>query len=57
MKALFNRFLSNEEGTTSIEYGIIAACMVVFLIEAFSLVGSWLAVFFTIAARLTGSAS
>lgn len=40
MKALFNKFLNDEEGATAIEYGLIAALIAVAVITAIRAVGS-----------------
>ena len=52
------RFVSEEEGVTAIEYGLIAALIAVVIITAVSLVGQRLdAIFTTIAACLQDSTS
>lgn len=39
MKALFTRFVKDEDGATAIEYGLIAALIAVAIIAAIRLVG------------------
>ncbi len=49
------QFLSEEDGVTAIEYGLIAALIAVMIIGGAQLVGeNLLTTFNTIAARLTG---
>ena len=56
--AAVKRFLSEEEGVTAIEYGLIAALIAVVIIAAVSLVGTRLDEIFTkIAACLQDSTS
>lgn len=50
------QFLSEEEGVTAIEYGLIAALIAVMIIGGAQLVGeNLLTTFNTIATRLTGA--
>lgn len=42
MKTLFNRFISDEDGATAIEYGLIAALIAVAVIAAIQAVGNQL---------------
>ena len=47
MREHINRFASNEEGATAIEYGLIAALIAVVIITAVQLVGTNLSTVFT----------
>ncbi len=47
MKALINRFKSDEDGATAIEYGLIAALIAVAIITAVTAVGDSLNTTFT----------
>ena len=47
MKALINKFLTNEDGATAIEYGLIAALIAVAIITAVRAVGTELNATFT----------
>ncbi len=40
MKALINKFMTDEDGATAIEYGLIAALIAVAIIAAVRAVGS-----------------
>lgn len=40
MKALINKFMTDEDGATAIEYGLIAALIAVAIITAVRAVGS-----------------
>ncbi len=40
MKALFDKFVKDEDGATAIEYGLIAALIAVAVIAAVSAVGT-----------------
>jgi len=40
MKTLINKFLTDEDGATAIEYGLIAALIAVAIITAIKAVGS-----------------
>ena len=40
MTALYNRFISDESGATSIEYGLIAALIAVAIITALTQIGT-----------------
>jgi pilus assembly protein Flp/PilA len=40
MKALINKFITDEDGATAIEYGLIAALIAVAIITAVRAVGS-----------------
>jgi pilus assembly protein Flp/PilA len=42
-----NRFLTNDDGVTSIEYALIASLIAVFIIAALQLVGTNLSTVFT----------
>ena len=54
MKTMFTRFMSNENGATAIEYGLIASLIAAGIIAGVTLVGSNLAAkFTTIAGSLT----
>ena len=54
MKTMFKRFMSNENGATAIEYGLIASLIAAGIITGVTLVGTNLAAKFTsIAASLT----
>ena len=56
MKALFNRFVKDEDGATAIEYGLIAALIAVAIIAAVGSVGETLnSTFETINTELGGS--
>lgn len=53
MKALFNRFVKDEDGATAIEYGLIAALIAVAIIAAVNAVGGNLSTTFsTVASAL-----
>jgi len=55
MKALFTRFVKDEDGATAIEYGLIAALIAVAIIAMVNAVGSNLAsTFSTVASGLGG---
>jgi pilus assembly protein Flp/PilA len=47
MKQLIKRFLTEEDGVTAIEYGLIAALIAVVIIAAVTLVGTGLEGVFT----------
>lgn len=47
MKNLVTRFLQNQSGATSIEYGLIAACIAVAIISVVSGLGTKLKTTFT----------
>jgi pilus assembly protein Flp/PilA len=47
MFAIFNKLMSNEDGATAIEYGLIAALISVAAITAFSTVGTKLSALMT----------
>jgi pilus assembly protein Flp/PilA len=47
MKKFIKRFLSEEDGVTAIEYGLIAALIAVVIILALTAVGSELKAIFT----------
>ena len=58
MKALIQRFKSDEEGATAIEYGLIAALIAVAIIGAISAVGGSLtATFGEVSTELDNSTS
>jgi pilus assembly protein Flp/PilA len=40
MRVYINKFLSNEDGATAIEYGLIASLIAVVIIGAISVVGT-----------------
>jgi pilus assembly protein Flp/PilA len=53
MKALINKFITDEDGATAIEYGLIAALIAVAIITAVRAVGSNLTeTFSTVASNL-----
>jgi pilus assembly protein Flp/PilA len=53
MKALINKFITDEDGATAIEYGLIAALIAVAIITAVRAVGSELTTTFsTVASNL-----
>ncbi|MEZ5920985.1 MAG: Flp family type IVb pilin [Parvularculaceae bacterium] len=53
MKTLINKFLTDEDGATAIEYGLIAALIAVAIITAVKAVGSSLSnTFNNVAANL-----
>jgi pilus assembly protein Flp/PilA len=58
MKELLTRFVTEEEGATAIEYGLIAALIAVAIIIAVSAVGTSLtSVFDTVSSKVSGSTS
>jgi pilus assembly protein Flp/PilA len=57
MKNFLTRFITDEDGVTAIEYGLIAALIAVVIIPAVRLIGNDLnRVFGRIAAALAGAA-
>ncbi len=55
MKALFGKFIKDEDGATAIEYGLIAALIAVAIIAAVKAVGTELSnTFSTVQSGLTG---
>ncbi len=55
MKRFFSNLLSNEEGVTAIEYGLIAALVAVVIIGAVTALGTGLSTTFsTVSTELSG---
>jgi pilus assembly protein Flp/PilA len=56
MRSFLARFVTNESGVTALEYGLIAALVVIVIIGAVSTLGpSLIPAFQTIATALTGA--
>ena len=54
MRALFNRFMREDDGATAIEYGLIAALIAVAIVAALLVLGPQLAgVFGTVSTSLS----